>query len=125
MNPEEITYQNMNRKIVEAVPELRAAYDHAVAEGYDADGPHVLYEELFAGVLPKFFESECQNKNQLRKIFDFLENLANHPDAKIQNVVYVSVCESICSDEAVLQKAQKYLGKTTKRFCDEIMKPKR
>lgn len=123
MKPEDISYANMNRKLVEAVPELRAAYDLQVARGYDGDGPHVLYGEFFRDVLSELFESETRNEALLKKLFSFLEMLANHPDEAIQNVVYVSVCEGLCSREGVLQRAQKYMGKTTRQFCDEILAP--
>lgn len=39
MKPEDVSYANVNRRLVEAVPELRAAYDQQVARGYDGDGP--------------------------------------------------------------------------------------
>ncbi len=123
MKPEDISYANMNRKLGEAVPELREAYDRQVARGYDGDGPHVLYEEFFAEVLPDLFGSESKHEALLRRLFSFLETLANHPEVEIQNVVYVSVCEDLCCDEVALQRAQKYMGKTTKKFCDELLAP--
>lgn len=123
MSLEEIAYENMNRKVLEALPELGEAYRSEAAKGHDVDGPHVLFGMLFSKVLPALFASEDVNDALLKRIFSFLEVLANHPDVEIQNVIYLSVCEDLCCDEAVLQRAQKYMGKTTKRFCAEILAP--
>lgn len=124
MKTEEITYENMVHRLPEAVPALKAAYDKQI-EYWEGEEPpvHPAYSMIVNDTLDELLGSNgVQSEDTVRQIFDFLEVLANHPDEKIQNVVYVSICEHIASNEFVLQKAQKYMGKTTREFCHEIVK---
>lgn len=126
MKAEDITVANLVQLIPQIIPELRDAYDRQIHYWRpEAPPPYTAYREIIYDSIEEMFESGERGKEEvLKDIFDFLEMLARHHDKEIQNVVYVALCEPMCSNEIVLQKAQKYMGKTTKRFCDELMKPK-
>lgn len=122
MKADDINYENVCRKLFEAVPELTPYYDDKM-KGYEQDGPHVMYGMLLAQVLPELFEKEGDHADAIKKLFRFLELLASHPNEKVRGVVGLSTCQEITGNELVLQKSQKYMGKATKRFCEELLKP--
>lgn len=124
MKRENISFKNMTEKLLEAIPELQAFHDRALAlTEHDGvwSGQHIAYEEVVSKTIKELLRQEKPDERLLRKIFDFLEMLANHPEEHVQEVVHNSVCEPICSDELTLQRARKYMGSTTKDFCKAIV----
>lgn len=124
MKREEVTFDNMVTKVLEAIPELRSFHDRALALN-ESDGvwsgQHAAYEEVVSKAIKEMFQLEKPDERVLRKIFDFLEMLATHADERVQEVAHNSVCESLCSDELALQRARKYMGPATKEFCKSIV----
>lgn len=124
MRREDISFKNMTEKLLEAIPELRAFHDRALTlaepDG-EWSGPHIAYEEVVSKAIKEQLRQEKPDERLLRKIFDFLEMLANHPEEHVQEVVHNSICEPICSDEMTLQRARKFMGPTTKDFCKAIV----
>lgn len=121
MKSEEITYENMVDKMIEALPELRSAFAKESASWTEVQGPHIIYSFVLYDSLKSAMNALEANQALIQRIFDFLEILANHPEEHVQEVVHNSVCENICSDEIVLQKAQKFMGKRTREFCAMIL----
>lgn len=124
MNREDISFENMTEKLLEAIPELRAFHDRALALSEPDgkwSGQHVAYEEAVSKTIKELLRREKPDEPLLRKIFDFLEMLAGHPEERVQEVVHNSVCEPICSDELTLQRARKYMGPAVKGFCKSIV----
>lgn len=119
----EISFSNMVAKLLVAVPELQKIHDREVASWDGAwPGQHIAYARVVSDTISAMLRAKSPEDGQLLgKIFGFLEILANHPDEHVQEVVHNSVCESICSDELVLQKARKYMGPSTKKFCRDIV----
>lgn len=121
MKAEDITYRTLNEGLFKAVPEL-SVYNDAAMKGYAEDGPHVMYGMLMSKALPVLF-----SKNQddvLKRLFAFLETLANHPDSDVQGVIGLTVCQEIVANEVVLQKAQRLMGTRTRHYCDDLLKGK-
>ena len=122
MKHSDITFQNMTQKLLEAVPELKSFHDRALAaEGGEWTGKHIAYHEVVSKAVKEALRSEVVDDCLLHKIFDFVEMLATHPAEHVQEVVHDSVCEPICSDELVRQRAGKYIGPATKNFCKGII----
>lgn len=124
MNSEDISFQNMTQKLLEALPELTSYYDRALAANEDDgewSGQHIAYEEVMSKAIKEMLRADKPDERLLHKIFDFLEMLAKHPEEHVQEVAHNSVCEPICSDELTLQRARKYMGPTTKDFCKAIV----
>lgn len=121
MKTEDITFENMADKMVEAIPELRAAYEKEVATWTQKQGAHLLLSFVLFESLKTSLKADHTDDALVRKIFDFVELLAKHPDEKVQEVVYFSVCENICADEIVLQRAQGFMSKKTREFCDMVL----
>ena len=115
----ELKFENIGEKLVEVVPELRQSYELELEWwGNEQPGPHIIFGDLLNPHLISLLESH--NQPILKKIFTFLEQLANHEDIKVQEVVAVTVCERLGDNPEWLSKARQYMGKTTLQFSEEI-----
>lgn len=113
-------------ELLEEIPELRDRY---------AEETKWLSKEniwvLCSAVLYKHIEALLKAANpddgQLRRVFAFVETLLGQQDLTVREIAQDTVCENICSDEVVLQKAQRYLGPAAKKYCAEYLghKPKK
>ena len=121
MKAERITYGNLVEKMIDKIPELRDALEKESASWTEKQGPHILYGLVLFPALKSMLSAAEPDANLIQRVFDFLEILANHSEERVQEVVHNSVCENICSDEIVLQKAQKFMGPRTKIFCAMIL----
>ncbi len=118
-----ITYDNLNSKLVEAVPELLPGYETEVrsetwADDDEGPGPHII----FADVLCPYVKSLARSGNEsdvLRRIFNFLEQLASQDDADVRNVVGASVCEVLVVDRDIYMHLRGFMGPATERLCRE------
>lgn len=114
-----ITYENMADKLVEALPELRPEYEAELEYwGDEKPGRHVTYGNILNPHIESALESH--DEDFLRRAFSFLEELANHDDEKVQEVVGVTVCEGLIGNKKLLPAAKSYMGEATLRICREI-----
>ena len=125
MKSESITYANMTAALIRELPELKPIYDREMERwGGQEEGPHIVYNDVMYEAIKQQLKSESRaDEAFLRKIFAFLEVIANHPDEEVNTVAHSAVCEPICCDEVVLQKAQLFMGKRTREFCAMIIAP--
>ncbi|CBN54228.1 MULTISPECIES: DUF7674 family protein [Kamptonema] len=115
----ELKFENIGEKLVEVVPELRQSYELELKWwGNEQPGPHIIFGDLLNPYLISLLESH--NQPILKQIFTFLEQLANHEDIKVQEVVAVTVCERLGDNPEWLSKVRQYMGKTTLQFSQEI-----
>jgi len=122
-NLSEITFENMSDKLVEAVPELSAAYEKELAwwRGEEA-GAHNIYSEILNPFLLSLLKSESKSEDteeMLKTIFAFLEVLAEHSDAHVQEVVGATVIEFLYG-AGLLERARNYMGPATLQMSREI-----
>ena len=116
----QLHYDHVAEALVEAVPELRAAYDEERRQwGDEPPGPHVIFGDLLNPYLLTLLHTG-QQKVKLRQIFAFLEELAQHEDIHIQELVAVTVCERLGDDSIALQAASRYMGARTRLFSNEV-----
>lgn len=74
MKREDISFENMTEKLLEAIPELRAFHDRALALNEDDgvwSGQHITYEEVVSKRIKELLRLEKPDEHLLRKIFDF------------------------------------------------------
>lgn len=121
MTPAELTYQNMVERLPEAVPELRDRFQEERAWLSDKNLAYVIYEFVLYKHIEDLLKRPREDAPALERAFAFLETVLTHPDARVRDVGDQSVCEAICSDEVVLQKAQRYMGPAAKKSCAEYM----
>lgn len=121
MSLEAIHYQNLTEKLLEAVPEVVPAYNREMQWwGKDRPGQHIVFHTILTPHIAALL-GKHGSESELRRVFGFLETLASHSDEEVQNVIAVTMCEDICSDEVMLQKAQPFLGEKTRQFCKSLM----
>lgn len=116
----DITYDNMVEKLPEAIPELKERFEQEMSSLGDKDLSYVVYSFVLYRHIEELLKAD-QNEDQLRKVFAFLETILTHPDARVRDVADQSICENICSDEVILQRAQRYLGPAAKKSCADYM----
>lgn len=115
-----IAYEEMTDELLRRFPNLRRAYEEEFGWwGEDVPGQHVTYGDLLNPYLISLLEAD-DKPEELRRIFDFLEELANHPNARVQNVVSVTVVEQLTDKEEWLTAAWPYMGKKTREFAREL-----
>lgn len=119
----DITFDNMSDKLVEAIPELRAAYEKELKWWGDEEaGAHNIYSEVLNPYLLFLLKSEPSSRAQediLNRIFVFLEVLSNHEDVHIPEVVGVTVLE-VLNGVGLLERARRYMGPRTLQMSREI-----
>ena len=116
----QIRYDNVVEALLEAVPELRPCYE-AERRQWDGEipGPHVIFGDVLNPYLLDLLGSD-RHAAKLRQVFQFREQLANHEDVHIQELVAVTICERLGDDSKILHKARKYMGARTRQFSDEV-----
>ena len=117
-----LSYDKLSTKLIDVVPELRGEYEKERKWwGEEIPGPHIIFGDILTPHLISLLESN-REKGRLERIFDFLEELANHEDAHVREVVQVTVCERLGDKKEWLEKARQYMGKATLRLSHEIEK---
>lgn len=99
----------VNRLLVEHFPELRDVYeDEIVAEGWETEGPMVVYGFIFHPFLEAALLDELADSTLIERIFRFLRILENDPNQP--DTVTVGVADFIASDPRLLTRALPHLG---------------
>lgn len=115
------SYREVIEKTLEMIPEIRVAYEQEVTRWTDERmGPYNLFDIVLMPHVKDLLE-KGRHEKELRRIFRYFEELAGHPEKEISNLVAVAVCEDLCSDEAALQQAQRFLGPKTKHLCQALL----
>lgn len=118
-----ISWENINEKLIENVPELKKKYEEEVKWwGSDKPGAHNIYGAVLCPYFEELLLSKTigQNEEILIRIFKFMEELANNQDVKIQEVVYATVLEYLMDNKPLILKAKEYMGDTTLKFLREL-----
>jgi hypothetical protein len=116
----EIKFDNLSEHLVTAIPELRSQYESELEWwGDEQPGAHIIFGDILNPYLISLLELGDQ-EDTIKRIFAFLEQLANHEDTQIQEVVTVTVCERLGDHRDLLAKARQYMGNTTIRFSHQI-----
>ena len=110
MAKDEITYENMSTRLIEAFPQLRSDY----SEWVEPDGPHVVYGVVLNPYLESLLKEETgEIDSLLRRIFEFVETLASHADVMVRQVVAVTILESLWGDY-LWERAHTFMGPRTR-----------
>jgi len=115
-----VKYEDLSRELIRRFPELDFKFRQEIKINDDSDpGPHVVYGDVLAPHLVQLLE-EPSNRNQLSKIFSFLEELAVNPDIHVQEVVAQSVLEDVAQRATLLQAARPFMGPRSRQMVREI-----
>lgn len=114
-------YRQTSFQFMDEFPDLKRFVrreDKELAE----DGPHPFFSFVVTRIVAELLVNEAANRETLKRVFSFFERLATHTNEDIRGIVGLSVCESIASDEVVLEKYKRYAGPVTIKFCEELLK---
>lgn len=115
-----IQYANVAEALIEALPDLRERYVEERRWWDDEKpGPHIIFGDVLNPYLIDLLDAGG-NDEKLRKVFQFLECLAQHGDVRIQELVAVTVCERLGKRPERLKKARKFMGTRTRQFSEEV-----
>jgi len=80
---------------------------------------HVFYGDILNKLV---FNTLITNtdKEFLKRIFDFYEEMAECGDEYVQNLLQVTLLEYLWDDFEVLRNAHKYMGQKTRKLSDEL-----
>jgi hypothetical protein len=114
-----ITYENVSEKLIEHLPELREAYETEQKWwGGEKPGPHVVYGDVLNPYVDILLQSG--DAPALRRVFEFLETLSCSEDQRVQELVAVTVCEHLGSDQERLRQAVRFMGPATLKHSRDV-----
>jgi hypothetical protein len=118
------TYETLGPHLADSVPELREPYEALRHEWEDdTPGAHVVFGDVLNPLLLRLLTATEPTEAQealLRRIFSYLELLAQSEDTRVQEVVWATVAERLGDDPRVLAAARRYMGQATRRLSDDI-----
>ena len=114
-----MTSAELNKMFVKKFPNLQEAYlDEISWQEGDDTGSHTVYGDVFTPYL-----KDCIFNNQeqeYKAIFDFLEEILGLGDEYADNVVYLSVFESLAYLFKVRDDLVACLGERCKKALSEV-----
>ena len=104
-----MTSRELNLRLIYAFPGLEQAYhDETSWQEGDDTGSHVVYADVFVPYILKNIKDE----NSLRAVFSYIEELLSEHDDYADEVVQLSVLESL-NDCDALDACRRFFGKNT------------
>ena len=117
-------YNSLVGEILKAIPELRDEYNSRSEEKLiDEDsGVHIVFGIIIFPYLLELLNRENdKDKEVIRHIFIFFEEMAKCDDVLIQEVLEFTIIESFINEgKEILRKAYKYMLDETKKSSSEI-----
>lgn len=115
-----LTYDDLMDRLLVAVPEMRPAYHEHVDYFEGHLQPHLFFGVDLAPYIVSMLKSDG-DRATLKRVFQFLEEMALSPCDRVQNVLATAVCEDISGHSPeVLAKARVYMGEATTRISHEM-----
>jgi hypothetical protein len=114
-----LSYESISALLIKEFPALAPEYRLTLRRWRDeAPGPHLIYGDI---LLPYLLSRlRLGDVHTLRRIFGFLETLAQSDDVRVLEVVAFSVCEPLLRDVGALRFARRYMGPATLRILKEL-----
>ena len=84
----------------------------------EEDLPHVI----FGMVVTPFIIKGLRGSKEVTNIWNFLEQMAISDDEKVQEVLVVSVLESLIVERDIIDFAKNRMGNRTKLLCESTEK---
>jgi len=122
LDQDDFRYDDLIATVKIRFPQLRKGLDRFIAQWNGEELPmHLAFSEVIYEHLSNAANDPTELDELAMPLFTFLEKMALHPDNEVRNVAYVSICEPICANEALLQKTRRYMGPAIRKFCDQII----
>lgn len=131
-------YDELSEKLIEAIPELRPQYEATLQEwrpngptgdpDMDIPGQYIIYEDVLNPYIRQLIDQvELHDRDAgeeiLRRIFYFLEELANHPEPAVPNLVKIGVLEAML--DGYIKHLWTYFGPATRQLYYDLEQSRR
>lgn len=119
----EITADEMTGRLAQEFPEVKKRFDEEIEWwGDEKPGPHIIMGDIFNPFVIGLLETSG-DKQTLERAFVFLEDLAARGNDEVENVVTVTICESLVGNgREIYERAKRFMGQATKEICEEVAK---
>jgi hypothetical protein len=115
-----LIYSTLVDALLSAVPELRSTYEKEREYwGEDVLAPHIVFGDILTPYIITLLESGTGSET-LSRVFGFLEDLANHAEAPVQEVVALSVCERLADRAEWIESALAYMQPRTRELARQV-----
>ena len=114
--------KELNLKLINYIPEIKDLYKEETSwQDGDNTGSHIIYADVFVPFIKEMIIAE--NIQQIIKAFDYIEILLNLDDEYVNEVIALSVLETLVFDNDI-QSASflKYAGTKTLELFKQIIK---
>jgi hypothetical protein len=115
-----IGYGSLSRELGRRIPALRNEVEREfVRAGGEDPGPHVV----FGNVLVPWLEGLLARPGTdagLALAFQLLEDMAENPDLRVQEVVQMTVCEDLGASPELLMRARALMWPATRELSLQI-----
>ena len=114
-----LEYERLPIESVGVIPELRIPLE-SERRWWSGEPipPHVFFGDVFSG----FLVSELGRDSRpelLKRLFAFVEELANHPDIRVQELVQQSVLANLCDGNVSGKQLKNLLGRRSNELMRE------
>lgn len=118
----ELHYRDIERQLVEAVPEIRPAaefYWSTEGEPGQDCGPYIFVEDLFARYVEVLLwvPSGVRRDGLLRRAFEIVEQMLGSVDEEVQGLAMIGLFEG--RDPAWLKRARAFVGRRGRAWLKE------
>lgn len=112
---------NVIERLLEIIPEVHPLYDKLLERWEDEEKPglHIIFGDILTPYIIDLLEQDNKSE-RLKRIFDFLEEMAVSNDNYVKEVLAFSVLEHLGDNPIILKKAKMYMGYETKKSSDEV-----
>ncbi|MBQ7975791.1 MAG: hypothetical protein IJ300_08935 [Clostridia bacterium] len=113
--------RELNLKLIDFFPEINGMYqEETVWQDGDETGSHVVYADVFVPFIKEQITES--NEQMLSKTFDYIESLLNLNDEYANEVVALSVIETLLFDDEIDNALFIQFAKTkTLKLIEEIV----
>ena len=112
-----MAYDDLISRLLNDIPQIRPMIEEEM-EWLEENLPHVL----FGIVVTPFIIKGLRGNKEVTNILKFLEQMAISDDEKVQEVLVVSVLESLIVERDIIDFAKNMMGNRTKLLCESTEK---
>ncbi|MFG0212972.1 hypothetical protein ACFU8X_07695 [Brevibacillus porteri] len=108
-----MNYDNVIAKLLNDVPQIRPFYEEEM-EWLGEELPHVI----FGMVVVPYIIKGLEGNETIESIFNFLEEMSLSRDERVQELLVVSVFESLITEREIISFAKSCMRKKTRQLCE-------
>jgi hypothetical protein len=118
-----MNYESINESLENKIPEIMMLQETKDIKDYYINTEihsHIFYSQTINPLIHKLLVGEILNVDLEKKVFSFLEEMANSTDELVTNLLQVTILESLWDTYEILNKAEQLMGPQTKLLNQNI-----